>query len=214
MLKACQFSLKEIKNILHSDNNEVLKEYAQNKIRELSEISEDYSNTILTLRSIAYNEETDCICNNIYEISVTNKNSYKVLVLNEMINQEEIENEFLNIYNFVERNNIFVDRSALMLNYTSEIDDKYYKVALPINKEINKDLYSTLNIASGKYISTIHYGPYENIGYGYNALIEYAKGNNLKITNTFIEKYFVDSKHTITENEYITEISTLIINTP
>lgn len=214
MLKACQFSLKEIKSILLSDDNEILKEYSINKIRELSEISEDYSNTILTLRSISYGEEKAYICNNIYEISLTDKNSYKVLILNKMINQEQIENEFLNIYNFAERNNIFVNRSAIMINYTSEMDDKYYKVALPVNKDVFKDSYSTLNITGGRYISTIHYGSYENLGCGYNALIKYAKENNYEISSTFLEKYFVDSKHTNTENQYITEISTLILNTP
>lgn len=214
MLKACQFSLKEIKSILQSNDNEVLKEYAINKISVLSKISDDYSNTIFTLRSITSEEEKDYLCNNIYEISLTDKNSYKVLILNEMINQEEIENEFLNIYDFAERNNIVVNKSAIMINYTSEIDDKYYKVALPVNKEINNDFYSILNLTGGRYISTIHYGPHENIGCGYNALIEYAKENNYEISCTFFEKYFVDSKHTNTENQYITEILTLILNTP
>ncbi|WP_027632757.1 MerR family DNA-binding transcriptional regulator [Clostridium hydrogeniformans] len=215
VLKNCKFSLEEIKNIIDSDNNETLKFYGINKIREVSDINDNYNNAIKNLRNLIGKEEEEGYSStNIYEISLTNKNSYKVLVFNERVNEEQIEVAFTNIFNFINNNNIVVKGSSIILNFTSEMDDKYYKVAAQIDKEIDENLYSTITIAGGQYISTMHYGGYNNIGHGYNSLIKYAEENKYKISTLFLEKYLVDSKYTYTEEEYITEISTLILDIP
>lgn len=212
-LRACSFSLDEIYNIIENNNEVFLKEASIEKLKELSKLTGDYEKSINNLREIidVVGEES---FDNIYEISLTKKDCHNRIVCRENISEYDIDVTFDEIHEIIENRKLKANSCSILLNNFNRANENNYKVSVGIREIYNDDKYETKMSKKGKYISTIHYGDYNNIGNAYNSIIKYASKNNIAIDNSFEEKYLLDGVYTSLKNEYITEVSTLIINTP
>lgn len=80
------------------------------------------------------------------------------------------------------------------------------EIAIPITGRISIDQdFEVKYLPAGKVVSTIHTGPYRNIGEAYTKIFEYAMKNGLQIAGLTREIYITDPKGK-PENELITEV--------
>ncbi|QQK06938.1 MerR family transcriptional regulator [Miniphocaeibacter halophilus] len=65
-------------------------------------------------------------------------------------------------------------------------------------------------LPKGSYLSYVYKGSYKKLKNNLEKIFEFAKNKNLKLDNTIYELYYIDTRYTEIEEEYLTEIQVLI----
>lgn len=85
--------------------------------------------------------------------------------------------------------------------YNMDMNDLDIEVGVAVSKpaEGNERIKSE-TLPEGRYISTLHVGPYKKIEPAYRALMSYMEEHNLKATGVAYEFYLNDPQDTLEEN--------------
>ena len=85
--------------------------------------------------------------------------------------------------------------------YNLDMQDLDIEIGFPVAKKFpNKDQVKASEIAAGKFATTLHIGPYDQVEPAYNQLNEWIKENGHEATGTAIEMYFNDPREVGMEN--------------
>lgn len=200
--RACAFSLNEIALLIGDDSN--IMRLAQAKIQELKQQETTQQEALCQLYELS-NTQGFLAFENSYEISLTHKNKQLLLCGKHYCTEEQIESEFDKLYDLLSAKSLHpVGLSMLQIDISA---DQGFRVAVPMSERFDTPDYDFKVLDAGQYLSTLHYGDYYEIGCAYDRLVLYTEQHGFKISSLFIERYFLDSTHTINPNEYITEIS-------
>lgn len=211
-LRRYYFSYEEIKYIL-ARKQEHNPEVYRNKLQELKMSASKYNLLISELEDKNKINNRNKIINK-YDINVCQKLAYNAFCNRSIINNNEmdifIESSFNKIKN---RKTQIVGSYYIMFYDNEELDEgicevEYYQPV--VNYEEIKG-FEVKHIESSMYISTVHYGRYDGLDNAYRALYKWSKNNDFIITGNFIEKYYVDASLTISNDEFITEVSVEIL---
>lgn len=187
ILRDCDFSLKEIKEIFdHSQGLDDLPYYIDEK---LSSIFKEAKKVNKIKKSLL--EETKDLKGEIMsEYEVYEKTTDKQLVISAKYKgkYEDCGIYIGKLYKLAKQHSC---GSPMNLYYDAEFKEKAsIEVCVPVKKEIKvKDDIELKTLEASKGIATIHIGPYGKIGNAYQALHDYAKKNNLELTLPSREVY-------------------------
>lgn len=120
------------------------------------------------------------------------------------VKENEIDPAFDELYGALENAAIQPSGLAMLLG---DSEMALYQVAVPVQPSTTPTKLTSRVLPSGSYLSTFHYGNYDNIGTAYDRLLRYARQRNQQPVMPFIERYFLDQAYTTNPNDYITEIS-------
>lgn len=211
-LRKFEFAYEEIKDILEKNTYENVDIYI-NKIEELKNNVKKYGDLILEIEEKTKIKDRNIIINN-YDINIGERQTVKILCKRTIINCDDIEN-FIDISNdIISKKDVIKLGCYYVMFYNNEdLDENEFEVEYcqPIvnSKEING--FDIKIVENSTYISTIHYGDYEQLNNAYNALFKWARINRFEIKGNFIEKYFIDSSLSVSSHEFITEVSVNVL---
>lgn len=201
--QSCGFTLAEISRLLPADEEETAT-LAKEKWRQLSAQSFQQDKALRQLLLLS----GECISPfpNDYAVSYTRQPERLLLCGAGSADDSEIEAAFDELYNSLRAADIHPTGLPLIL---SDLEDgcKPYYVAVPVMQEAIHTGLVCRTLLSGWYLSTLHYGGYDDIGMAYDRLICLAQEKNQRLAPPFLERYFLDGAHTANPAEYITEIS-------
>lgn len=200
--RACAFSLNEISLLIDTSAN--VSQLASAKIQELKQQETSHKDALCRLYELA-NTQGFVPFDNPYEISLTHRNSQMLLCGKHSCTEEQIEDEFDKLYNLLTSARLHPTGLSMLLSDIST--DQGFRVAVPISESFDIIDFGFTVLDSGQYLSTLHYGEYYGVACAYDKLVLYAEQNGLEKSGVFLERYFLDSAHTVNPNEYITEIS-------
>lgn len=203
--QGCGFTLSEIESLLHADK-ETIAAFGKEKQMELSARDRENNSAYLRLSSLLGKQQTNFL--NDYAISFTLREEWLLFLGENYVSVDQIEHSFDQLYGILD--DIEVTPAGLPLLLAGEMGDAHYRTAVRVNKEMNQDGFTRMAIPQGWYLSTLHFGDYNNIGEAYDRLLCYAKEEKKIIVLPLIEQYFLDRIHTGNPNEYITEVSVKI----
>lgn len=201
----CGFSLSEIEVMLKADEPEI-RRLAQEKIQEFYKQDSLSQNILESLRRLSGKEHF--YFENHYEISFTQQTEQLLFCLNESSKENEIEKAFDKLYYALD--DLYTVPSGLLILLSDLQHNATYRAAIPVKKPLEREGFQYIVLKAGWYLATFHYGDYYSVGEAYDRLLLYAQEQKLQLTETFIERYFVDNTHTANPAEYITEISVKI----
>lgn len=92
----------------------------------------------------------------------------------------------------------------------AEIYDNYHNILLITPRKPAGVKYQIL--PAGEYLTACHVGHWSTIGSCYQRLLAYARSHSLQLADYFIEYEIVDRFITDNPDEFVTEISALILN--
>lgn len=203
--RSCAFSLDEIAALLLAGAD--VSQLAQAKIQEFRQQEVLQKDALCRLYELTSTQGYAAF-HNPYEISFTHKNSQQLLCGKCSSSENQIDVEFEKLHNLLSRMGVNPVGPGMLLSDISE--EKGYRAAVPIEKRFGTADFDFTVADAGQYLSTLHYGDYYEIACAYDKLILYAEQQGLERSGVFIERYFLDSVHTVNPNEYITEISVKI----
>ncbi|MBN2802218.1 MAG: GyrI-like domain-containing protein [Deltaproteobacteria bacterium] len=125
---------------------------------------------------------------------------------NDAVNNEN--NTPFCIYRNVSYDNL--DKSGIISTFKMMFLEKWeIEMGIPLSKEKSEispgEEIEITDFPKGKYIKTIHMGPYREIRQTYKQIKQYAEAQNLTLGSTSIETYFNDPG-SVPENELKTEV--------
>lgn len=198
----CEFSLKEIEVLLKADGQEI-KRFAQVKIQEFYKQESSSQIVLERLRKLSGKERVSF--ENHYEISFSQQNERMLFCLEKPYPENCIEQAFNKLYDALDH--IAAVPCGLFMLLSNLQESNAYRAAIPVNEMLDHTNFKCIVLQAGWYLTTFHYGDYCSIGGAYDKLLFYAEKQKLRLTEPFIERYFLDSKNTSDIAEYITEIS-------
>ncbi|MCM1988341.1 MerR family transcriptional regulator [Oceanirhabdus seepicola] len=208
LLRKYEFSVEEIKSILKMDLDSLKISY-KNKINELSKNIDEYFDIIDEMKCyIKCNSTIDIV--NTYDVFSGRKKGFYGVSLRRVVDEKQLEALFEELINSVNKLNPKLNGKYFAIFHSiNEDDNNLYEVEVCQPILTDSKLKDT-NIKFFKeydYISTIHFGNYNDISYAYAALINWAKLNNYSLEGPYIERYYTDESVTIDKNAFVTEVS-------
>lgn len=211
-LRRYYFSYDEIKAIL-SNHQENDKNIYLAKLEELKTTVNDYDILISELEHTHTNSNIPKIVNN-YDIQIGQRTSFYSLCKKSSLKANKIDNFIDKVVTKSVNSKIFFLGSyfiTFLENKDSLEDMLEIEFCQPIESSKKLKGFETKHFQDTTYISTIHYGDYENINQAYIHLYKFTSNHNYKIIGSFSEKYYVDSYLTSHCNEFITEVSVAVL---
>lgn len=201
--QGCGFTLDEISRLLCAGEEEITA-LAKEKRRQLSaqNLRQDEAQKQLLILS------GECVAAppNEYAMSYTQQPKRLLLCGALFVHGSKIEDAFEELYSALDTA-LICPVGLPQLISELEGGDTPYRVAVPVSQEISLPGFMCLTLSDGWYLSTLHYGSYDDIGAAYDRLLCYAQAQNQLTVPPFFERYFLDRTHTAVSAEYITEIS-------
>lgn len=212
-LRGCGFLLDEISEILQNNSSQFLAEEARRKLTQAQGQAVQQQTEIQALYQLIQESgtvETPFI----YGVSLSKRQESILLTPQKMLVIDEVEDAFNDLFQMLYNKKLHTTNGAILLNQINSEDENQIRVGVPIIEPYNDDFYQILLLPSTPVLSVIHYGDYYKIGHAYSALLKFAQQYAYSIDDTVMERYFIDSSHNVSSNEYVTEISVALKNTP
>lgn len=214
-LKALDFPLKEIQEILHccQDDSELL-DYLKRKSNEINENLQKYQAIQAKLEFYIRNARQQ-IPSNLFEKTLKSNQEIVVKqILDTMIASIRFRGKYADITQYIEKLYSICGRNmegppmALYYDEGFQDDDTDVEVGLPVKKPVETDEIHTRVLAGGRALSIIHSGPYELLGESYKVIVDYANCYHMKIQIPCREIYHKGPGMIIPRNpkKYLTEI--------
>lgn len=212
-LRGCGFLLDEIDAIMQNENPQFLAEASKHKLVELQGQAKQKQTEIQALSELMQ-EKIRVSPPFIYGVSRSMRHGTNLLISKKKIVIDDVENTFDRLFCLINHKNLCPTGCAVLLNYINNHDGNQNRVGVPISEPYSDESYQTLQLSPASVLSVIHYGDYYNIGYAYDTLLKYSEQYGYSIDDVITERYFIDSSHGTTPNEYVTEVSVALKNTP
>lgn len=214
-LRACGFLLDEIDKILQNNSQQFLSEKAKHKLVDLQGQAIQQQTVIQALSELMTEHSSVAMAfPPIYGISVAARNGTNLLTQKQAVSMEGVDTAFEKLFCFIQQQKLHPTGCTVLLNRIGSQADTQNRVGISILESYHDECYVILPLPAASVLSVIHYGDYYTIGHAYSALLNYAEQNSYLISNMFMERYFIDSSHDAVPNEYVTEISVALKNTP
>lgn len=212
-LRGCGFLLDEIDAIMQNENPQFLAEESRHKLAELQGQAVQKQTEIQALSELMQ-ENIRVTPPFIYGVSRSMRHNTNLLIPKKMLIIDDVENSFDSLFCLLNHKNLCPTGCAVLLNHLSSHNENQNRVGVPISEPYSDESHQTLQLSPTSVLSVIHYGDYYNIGYAYDTLLKYAEQYGYSIDDVIMERYFIDSSHGVNPNEYVTEVSVSLKNTP
>lgn len=214
-LKKYHFSYSEIKNILENKLEENQQIY-RDQLTSIKSVAKDYDALIRTLEDKSFAE--GCQMVNAYDIQTTERKAFYALKKSAVIQTHELDifleaavnasrQAFINLLG-----TYFVTMDYSLTEEKGEQDTEVIQVTWfqPIDNRIVIEGFETIEFEAAQWVSTLHYGDYDDLFKAYEQLFVWAEEHEVKLQEAVYEKYFVDAYYTNHHSEFITEIFAII----
>lgn len=212
-LKTYNFSLEEIKTILHSEDLKEEKLYMSlvSKKKEIEKQVKEFKNTLNQLNTDISNlKEGKSIMSYLKDIDINLVEVPKMnlLYIRKMVQEpefpEEYNNCFCKLLNKIQEDKLTIVNPPMVLFHSSEyspfgLDTEF---AIPI-KEYAK---GTRDFNPGLCIKTVVYGSYSDLSSVYTKQIQWAEKEGYECVSALFEVYVNDPTEVKNESELITEV--------
>ncbi|KLE17228.1 MerR family transcriptional regulator [Clostridium sp. C8] len=212
-LKTYNFSLEEIKTILHSEDLKEEKLYMSlvSKKKEIEKQVKEFKNTLNQLNTDISNlKEGKSIMSYLKDIDINLVEVPKMnlLYIRKMVQEpefpEEYNNCFCKLLNKIQEDKLTIVNPPMVLFHSSEyspfgLDTEF---AIPI-KEYAK---GTRDFNPGLCLKTVVYGSYSDLSSVYTKQIQWAEKEGYECVSALFEVYVNDPTEVKNESELITEV--------
>lgn len=211
-LKALDFSLKEIKDILDncSDDSEIV-DYMIRKSDEIKQKMKKYEEIQIRMKSFIEQQKETKILNEDSRIVIKDLHDVLIASIRFKGRYDEAGKTFGRIFKACGRSSC---GAPLSLYYQSEYmeDDADIESCVPVMKEINKEGINSRVLKGGRAITIIHRGPYETIGMTYKVITDYINKNNMHVKLPSREMYIKGPGVILPGNprKFLTEIQMIL----
>lgn len=214
-LKKFHFTYSEIKNILENKLEENQQIY-RDKLTSIKSVARDYDLLIQTLEDESVAE--GCQMANPYDIQTSERKAFYALKKSTIIQAHDLDvfleeaisksrKHFINILG-----PYFVTMDYSLTEEKGEQETEVIQVTWfqPVESKTFIEGFETVEFEAAKWISTLHYGDYDQLFKAYEQLFVWAEEQEVKLQEAVYEKYFVDAYYTNHHSEFITEIFAII----
>lgn len=210
-LKNLGMPLKEIKAYLDLRSPIELKSILSQRLQDIDQHiqllieSKQFINHSLTLVDMALNNPANTVILKYLE-------SEKLIMSNEY--KEPLKGQHLkNFVDFTSKQNIHdTNYVGSMIKRTSiedpALEESSYLFVSALGKQSKRELFEK---KSGQYLCYYHHGKLNDKDKGYQALIDYAKAHNFHIDHYFYEKLLINETAVKQEEDFVLELSILIL---
>lgn len=212
-LRACGFLLDEIKQILQNEDPLFLMEEANKKLEQLQKQAISQMTEIQVLQELMQEFGTKQ-CSFKYGVSLCMRQETSLITSKEMFMLENIEDAIDELFRIIDTKKLDAVGSIVLLHQLDDKNQNLNQVGIPILGSNCDGSYPTLLLPSTPMLSVIHYGNYYTIGHAYSSLLTFAKEYGYSMEDTFMERYFIDCSDGVSPNNYVTEVSVALKNTP
>jgi len=122
---------------------------------------------------------------------------------------KDIGRSFEAIYGYADKAGLRPVGPPFILYYDTEMkeDDVDMEVCAPVIGEASGEGDVTHRVQpGGKFLSTVHTGPYKKIGAAYEAVMSHARDNSIELTVPSREVYLTDPNQVKSPAENVTEV--------
>lgn len=201
--QSCGFTLAEISHLLCACEEEIAV-FAKEKRLELSAQGSQQEKALQQL--LVLSGEYVAAIPNDYAMSYTQQPERLLICPAVPVSEGKIEDAFEVLYAALDAALIHPTGLPHLLSHLEAGSASYY-AAIPVSQEIHLAGFICRTLSEGWYLSTQHYGSYDDIGAAYDRLLCHAQVQGCQFAPPFLECYFLDCIHTSNPTEYITEIS-------
>lgn len=200
--QACGFTLAEISQLLGA-SDATIQQLAQAKQQQLAQqdVQQDQAGELLAtlLGDASAPLPSDDA------VSVTQQPE-RHLVCEPAADEADIDTAFARLYHTLASIPVQPAGLALLL-CDPDAAATVYRVAVPCAFNTTPAALTRDTLPAGTYLSTLHFGGYDNIAVAYDRLVQYAQQHHQRLVTPFIERYFLDQTFAASSHDYITEIS-------
>lgn len=216
-LREYKFSLPKIKLILQSSNQRIVTEYMQSQINELSNEVRQNLHIISEMKEIIH-KNSGWISNQYkqYDILTGIRNEVSAITQRVHMNILDMDEHFEFLYEQIKENNFQIEGSPAAIFYDEEYlpEESDIEIVIPIidvKCETISEQWQIKKLVKHQMVTTVHFGSYDNIGYGYMALEEWIKKNGYTVDAEPYEIYLKGPECDCLEAEYVTQICYSVI---
>ncbi|MFZ5354752.1 MAG: MerR family transcriptional regulator [Bacillota bacterium] len=215
-LKEYSFSLEEIRNIISRKDVDYMQQALAGKLEEL-ELQMDriaQSKAALTekIKSLYEGSKTlEEVMN--YRIEVVERQPIAAASIRKRVRIEEVGFLIAELFKRMSIGGLQPIGPAMALYYDEEYNPESVDVeeCVPVSAMKKVEGLTIREIEGGRFVSTIHVGPYYTIGKAYAALLRWTAENGYVAAEPYHEKYLVGPENTNDEQKYVTETSFPIV---
>ncbi|GGE61767.1 MerR family transcriptional regulator [Priestia taiwanensis] len=217
-LREYKFPLPKIKLILHSSDQDTFIGHMQAQIIELSHEVKQNLQIISEMTEILHtNTELIPKQHRAYDILSGMRNEATVITQRFKMNIHDMDIHFESLYKKVQENAFQIIGSPVAIFHDEEYipNESDIELIIPIiyeNNECTSQEWKMKTVAKHQVVTTLHYGNYDSIGYGYIALEEWIEKNGYLVDTPPYEVYIKGSECNCSVDEYVTQICFPVIN--
>lgn len=228
-LQHLEFSLKEIKELLESNDIRRYEEEIGNKIFQLDKKIENLNKVRNEGKMLLNKISNDLDFYNIHDIKSESSDPYSNIILEYIpvkkvyytLNQMHDYNNFeisierwFEIHRLIEQEGL-LQNGRLMLRYlTDSVMDQFYKsqiqleVCLPVeyNDDISQNNEHIKEIGGFKAATYYHYGQYNTIYQSHLDILRWIDANGYKVSGHLTEEYLISPLDLNSDGNYLTKI--------
>lgn len=212
MLRDLNFSILEIKSIIKAWDKNTLLDYMEDQLQITNQIIEQEQDRALKLQQVIRHIQQNNIDKQ-YTITLKAIPAFPIISLRrKMKNHFEEEKLWNELYDFVKKHHVPIDRrryNNIAIYHDSDDGNIDIEVAFIVKKDIesSQNVYYRLLEEVQHMASMMVYGSYKNIDKAYHSFVEWRSQNTeYSLGETSRQITIIDGRHTIYENEYLTEI--------
>lgn len=211
-LKSYNFSLEEIKSIIHShaDNDSLIEELVskqndfeksiQDAANRIKQLQHDIDNLKQGNAIMSYLDSIDVILTEVPEMNILFKR--KTIFKQDMI--QEYQSSFNMLLNTITKEKLNVVSKPMVLFYSSEFTEDGLETEFAI--QVKERITGTRGFEPGLCLKSIHKGSYAELSSVYTKLLRYTESEGYKITGPLFELYISDPSQVADESKLITEV--------
>lgn len=209
-LKDYNFSLDEIKALVHTHDPQLLENALKRKLeemeRELGRIALAQQNLRSKVKKLQEGGTIMSITAN-FKIELKEREAISVAYLRRRLPLNDMTGMVQEFCQKLDTGNARVAGSLMAIYHDEEFkpEDADIEVAIPVQKAVPG--LETREMAGGTHACTIWVGPYSGLGAGYAAIGRWISENGYEIINPPYDIYLVGPESTDNEEKYVTEIS-------
>ncbi|MFJ8412368.1 MerR family transcriptional regulator [Bacillus paramycoides] len=211
-LREYKFPLSKIKIILQSSDQDSFIKHMRSQIIELSHEVKQHLQVISEMNEmINMNRDLHAIQHKTYDIFIGMRGEITVVTQRLQIDINDMDDYFHSLYEKVQMNCFTVIGSPSAVFYDEEYipNRSDIELRIPIMYENNEESSRECEIkklVEHQTVTTMHYGSYDYIGYGYMALEEWIEKNGYITDAPPYEVYVKGPECECSVEEYVTQI--------
>ncbi|PES97640.1 MerR family transcriptional regulator [Bacillus cereus] len=215
-LREYKFPLPKIKVILQSSDQNSFIKHMQEQIIELShEVKQNLQVISEMNEMVSINNGLNIARHRSYDILIGMRNEITVIAQRLQIDIDDMDDYFYDLYEKVQKNNFQIVGSPSTVFYDEEYipNQSDIELRIPIMDGDYKDVIQECEIKKlnqHQFVTTIHYGSYDYIGYAYMALEEWVERNGYIMKSPPYEVYIKGTECDCLVEEYVTQICFLV----